>query len=259
MNFFKSKPAIELPEHNCVLPHALKLPATKKLVGKRVVLASNSPRRKEILQTFGLQPEIVPSTFEETLSYMDFEDVHEYPVSTATHKGVEVYERLVRQEPENPPDLVIAADTVVLTHPSPSLSQTPFADAPSGPQEILEKPVDKEDNLRMLLDLNGGVCEVVTGVSVIYPVLEAPGYKIKSIEERTLVYFVDNPKHIIQAYVENGEGIDRAGGFAIQGLGGLLVRKIDGDYQNVVGFPATSFFKWLDLLIEEEEDFLNLD
>lgn len=52
MNFFKSKQAIRLPEYNCVLPHALKVPSLKKLVGKRVVLASNSPRRKEILQTF---------------------------------------------------------------------------------------------------------------------------------------------------------------------------------------------------------------
>lgn len=87
---------------------------------------------------------------------------------------------------------------MVLTHPSPGLSQTPFADAPIGRQDILEKPSSKEDNLRMLLDLNGGVCEVVTGISVgaqnsliigygtvltesdlVYPVLEAPGYKIK--------------------------------------------------------------------------------
>ena len=62
--------------------------------------------------------------------------------------------------------LLRLADTVVLTHPSPGLSQTPFANAPMDRQEILEKPISKEDNLRMLLDLNGGVCEVVTGVTV---------------------------------------------------------------------------------------------
>ena len=96
----------------------------------------------------------------------------------------------------------------------------------------------------------------------------------RSIDQRTLVYFDDNPRHIISAYVESGEGIDRAGGFAIQvrlpllpcssnqrcfqGLGGLLVRKIEGDYNNVVGFPAASFLKFLELLVEEEEDFLDI-
>jgi len=253
-----SKAKIELPEHNCVLPHALRLPALEKLVGKRVVLASNSPRRKDILQTVGLAPEIVPSTFEETLAIDSFEDVHEYPVATATHKAVEVYERLVRENPDNAPDLVIGADTVVLTHASPGLSSTPFAEQGAGPQDVLEKPANAEDNLRMLLDLNGGVCEVVTGVSVVFPILEAPGYKIKSIEERTLVYFADSPRHVLEAYVASGEGIDRAGGFAVQGLGGLLVRKVDGDYQNVVGFPAASFFKFLEQLVEEETDFLDI-
>ena len=61
---------------------------------------------------------------------------------------------------------LIAADTVVLPHPSPGLSQTPFAAASFDSQEILEKPSSKADNLRMLLDLNGRVCEVVTGVTV---------------------------------------------------------------------------------------------
>ncbi|EIW57973.1 Maf/Ham1 [Trametes versicolor FP-101664 SS1] len=257
MNFFSSK-KVELPKHNPVLAYALQIPALQKLVGKRVIMASNSPRRREILQTFGLAPEVVPSTFEETLPFGGFQDPHEYPVATASHKAVEVYERLVTEDPDDAPDLVIAADTVVLTHPLPGLSSIPrFEDEAPFPQDILEKPIDKDDNMRMLLDLNGGVCEVVTGVSIVFPVLEAPGYKIKSIEERTLVYFAENDRHVLEAYVGSGEGSDRAGGFAIQGLGGLLVSKIEGDYNNVVGFPATSFFKFLDLLIEEEVDFLS--
>lgn len=71
------------------------------------------------------------------------------------------------------------------------------------------------------------------------------------------MYFAENDRHVLEAYVTSGEGSDRAGGFAIQGLGGMLVSKIEGDYNNVVGFPATSFFKFLDLLIEEEVDFLS--
>lgn len=110
----------------------------------------------------------------------------------------------------------------------------------------------------MLLDLNGQVCEVVTGVTLVYPILTSPGYGMHSIDERSLVYFADNPQHVLQAYVDSGEGIDRAGGFAIQGMGGVLVRKIEGDYQNVVGFPMASFFKLLDVLVEEDPDFLDL-
>ncbi|KXN88310.1 N-acetylserotonin O-methyltransferase-like protein [Leucoagaricus sp. SymC.cos] len=241
-----------------ILPHALQIPAIKKLSGKRIVLASNSPRRKDILRTFGLAPDIVPSTFEENLPSSSFADIHEYPVATASHKAVEVYERLVGEDPDNAPDLVIAADTVVLTHALPSTSQTSFADLPQIAQELLEKPLDKKDNLRMLLDLNGGICEVVTGVCVVYPVIYSPGYNLKSIDERSLVYFADNPEHIVQAYVNSGEGIDRAGGFSIQGLGGILVRKIEGDFNNIVGFPAASFFKLLDMLVEEDPDFLEV-
>ncbi|VDC04933.1 unnamed protein product [Peniophora sp. CBMAI 1063] len=238
--------------------HALKIPGLNKLHGKRVILASASPRRKQILETFGLSAEIVPSTFAEDLSPAEFEDIHEYPVATATHKAVEVYERLVATNPDDPPDLVIGADTVVLTHAKPSTSDVAYSELPQIQQELLEKPDSKAENLRMLLELNGAVCEVVTGVTVVFPILTAPGYKIQSIEERSLVYFSDNPTYLLEAYADSGEGIDRAGGFAVQGLGGLLVRKIEGDYQNVVGFPAASFFRFLDLLVEEDDDFLEV-
>ncbi|KAJ3762948.1 inosine triphosphate pyrophosphatase-like protein [Lentinula raphanica] len=232
-----------------ILAHALPVPAIKKLAGKRVVLASNSPRRRDILKTIGLAPDIIPSTFEEDLSPSSFADIHEYPVATASHKAVEVYERLVAEDPDNAPDLVIAADTVVLTHAQPSTSQTDYTLLPSVGQELLEKPKDKKDNLRMLMDLNGQVS---------YPILTAPGYALRSIDERSLVYFADNPRHILQAYVDSGEGLDRAGGFAIQGMGGVLVRKVEGDYQNVVGFPMASFFKLLDDMVEEDDDFLSM-
>jgi len=241
------------PKHQTVLPHALRVPGLTKLHGKRVILASASPRRKDILKTFGLEPEIVPSKFEENLPHGQFEDIHEYPVATATQKAVEVYERLLEQNPEDPPDLVIGADTVVLSHVAPAHTGD-YTEQPR--PDILEKPISKADNLRMLLDLNGGVCEVVTGVSLVYPIITAPGYNIKSIDERTLVHFAESQSHVLEAYADSGEGVDRAGGFAIQGLGGMLIRKVDGDYYNVVGFPAASFFKFLDVLVEDEDDFL---
>jgi len=110
----------------------------------------------------------------------------------------------------------------------------------------------------MLLDLNGQQGEVVTGISIVYPILTAPGFQIKSLDERTIVQFSNNPDHLLKAYVDSGEGLDRAGGFAVQGLGGLLIAKIDGDFWNVVGFPAASFFKFLDMLIEEDDGFLDV-
>ena len=162
-------------------------------------------------------------------------------------------------------EIFVTADTVVLTHQSPGISSMSYADAPPIRQDILEKPSSKEDNLRMLLDMNGGVCEVVTGVSLgssflvvlnasprahmdglVYPVLEAPGYNIKydtsflrngvdrfisayrSIDERTQVYFADNSKELLEAYADSEEGIDRAGGFAIQ-VGGLRPSKLTID------------------------------
>ncbi|KZP00484.1 Maf-like protein [Calocera viscosa TUFC12733] len=252
-----------MPHHNPVLDHALRTPAFVKLAGKRVVLASNSPRRREILRVVGLEPEVVPSTFAEDLGHAGFESPYEYPVATATHKAVEVYERLVKEDPEDPPDLVIAADTVVLSSVTMSAPGASGAVTVSGGggagqpmPEILEKPSSQADNLRMLLDLNGQKCEVVTGVTIVYPVLVAPGYVIKSIDERSLVHFADSPIHLLEAYVDSKEGLDRAGGFAVQGLGGLLVARIEGDYNNVVGFPATSFFHWLEALIDEDEEFL---
>jgi septum formation protein len=138
------------------------------------------------LTSQGLAPEVVPSAFAEDLSASSFEDIHEYPASTAMHKAVEVYERLVvrsvatttfpehfsigpilqRADPENGPDFVIGADTVVLTHAQPVSSDIAYSEMPSVCQELLEKPDSKSDNLRMLQDLNGSVCEVVTGVSL---------------------------------------------------------------------------------------------
>ncbi|KIJ13514.1 hypothetical protein PAXINDRAFT_170401, partial [Paxillus involutus ATCC 200175] len=118
------------------------------------------------------------------------------------------------ESPDDPPDLVIGADTVVLTHVLPS---TTLEIETGTRQELLEKPISKEDNLCMLQDLNGSVCEVVTGVSLVYPILTAPGYAVKEMDEQSLVYLIGSPPHVLQAYVNNGEGFDRAGGFSVQG------------------------------------------
>ncbi|WFD25161.1 hypothetical protein MNAN1_000127 [Malassezia nana] len=227
-----------LKPSEAVSSDAIPSPVFTRLKGKRIILASGSPRRKELLAQVGLHPEVVPSTFKEDLSKDDFvgEALYEYPVETATYKAKEVYERLVHSEPHNPPDLVIAADTVIV-----------FQD------QVLEKPIDKMDNLRMLADLMGHSCTVVTGVALVHPILQAPGYKIRTVCEQTKVYFADVPAAVLQAYVDCGEGLDRAGGFAIQGRGALLIRGIEGDFHNVVGFPLFSVFELLHHLVDNEE------
>jgi septum formation protein len=159
---------------------------------------------------------------------------------------------LQHADPENGPDLVIGADTVVLTHAQPVSSDVAYSELPNVLQELLEKPENKSDNLRMLQDLNGSVCEVVTGVSLGETIIlllptgakltlisySVPSFGLpwvrysvsylstefwyvapdqrSSLEERSLVYFSDNPTNLLNAYVDSGEGLDRAGGFAVQ-------------------------------------------
>ncbi|GAA6018245.1 hypothetical protein JCM8202_000237 [Rhodotorula sphaerocarpa] len=226
------------------MPSALRLPLFNKLRGKHVVLASGSPRRLEILRTFGLDPVVCPSTFPETLSHADFDDPAQYAVATGSAKAVEVYQKLVGESPEDPPDLVIGSDTVVIlggTNPA-----------------ILEKPASKGDQLDMLESYRGADVRVATGVTIVQPQLATPGYSCSSLVVESKVVFGENSPELLNAYVDCGEGIDRAGGFAIQGMGGLLVERIEGDYNNIVGFPGQAFFRWLGEMAEEgtlqEED-----
>nr|XP_018264365.1 septum formation protein Maf [Kwoniella dejecticola CBS 10117]OBR86523.1 septum formation protein Maf [Kwoniella dejecticola CBS 10117] len=220
---------------SCVGPKALPLPIFDKLRDRRVILASASPRRKEIFATSDFYPEIVPSTFAEDLPHSRFQGrLADYPIATGAEKAMEVYERLVKDNEYDPPDLVISADTVVIFPPE--------KDTAEGGQfhgeisEVLEKPINKDEQARSLSLMAG---------RQLYPTIEAPGFKVQSISASTLVQFYDNSDETIRAYVDSGEGIDRAGGFAIQGLGGVLIEKIDGDYNNCVGFPSAAFWRWI--------------
>ena len=179
----------------------------------------------------------MPSTFDELLPHSDYaDDLSQYPVATAQEKALDVYQRLI--DDDRPPDLVIAADSVILHQGS-----------------ILEKPGTHEENLRMLRDLNAGSHEVVTGVVVIVPRIQSPGFEVKSLLEKTRVFFHDYPLSLLEAYAASGEGWDRAGGYAIQQQGALLVQRIEGDYANVVGMPMSAFVRWLSDALEHDELF----
>ncbi|MCJ8732504.1 hypothetical protein PDJAM_G00212210 [Pangasius djambal] len=205
-------------------------PVISKLRGKLVVLASASPRRQDILTNAGLRFEVVPSWFKETLDKALFKTPYEYAVETAKQKALEVAQRMPRNHLKKP-DIVIGADTVVTVDGL-----------------ILEKPVDKQDAYCMLSRLSGKEHSVFTGV-VIVLCHEREGGKTEhtmvDFYEETKVKFAELSEEMLWEYINSGEPMDKAGGYGIQALGGMLVEYVQGDFLNVVGFPLNHFCKQL--------------
>jgi len=174
-----------------------------------LILASSSPRRKEILERYNLFPLIVKSNISEKIN------IGEYPIqiamSLAFQKAMDVSRKYENK-------IVIGADTIVVLN-----------------NEILGKPKDKNDAINMLSMLNNKTHHVITGISVI-----KGDEGVKLIDyEITKVKFRKNSTERILRYVETKEPLDKAGAYGIQGLGGILVENIDGCYSNVVGLPLT--------------------
>lgn len=208
-------------------------PVISKLSGKLVVLASASPRRLEILRNAGLRFEVVPSWFKETLDKGLFKAPHEYAVETAKQKALEVARRMPFKHLKTP-DIVIGADTIVTVDGM-----------------ILEKPVDKHDAYRMLSSLSGKEHSVFTGVAIVLcheKENEEVDYQLVKFYEETKVKFADLSESMLWEYINSGEPMDKAGGYGIQALGGMLVEYVHGDFLNVVGFPLNHFCKQLDLI-----------
>ncbi|XP_041857675.1 probable bifunctional dTTP/UTP pyrophosphatase/methyltransferase protein [Melanotaenia boesemani] len=208
-------------------------PVISKLAGKLVVLASASPRRLEILRNVGLRFEVVPSWFKETLDKGLFKAPHEYAVETAKQKALEVARRMPFKHLKTP-DIVIGADTIVTVDGM-----------------ILEKPVDKRDAYRMLSRLSGKEHSVFTGVAIVLcheKENEEVDYQLIDFYEETKVKFADLSEDMLWEYINSGEPMDKAGGYGIQALGGMLVEYVHGDFLNVVGFPLNHFCKQLDVI-----------
>ncbi|XP_068126048.1 probable bifunctional dTTP/UTP pyrophosphatase/methyltransferase protein [Hyperolius riggenbachi] len=205
-------------------------PVISKLAGKRVVLASASPRRQDILSNVGLRFEVVPSWFKETLDKSLFSAPHEYAVETAKQKALEVAKRMHMKHLKTP-DIVIGADTIVT-----------LEDA------ILEKPLDKQDAYNMLSRLSGKEHSVFTGVAIVHCRSQEDNQletDIIDFYEETKVRFADLSEDLLWEYIDSGEPLDKAGGYGIQSLGGMLVESVHGDFLNVVGFPLNRFCKKL--------------
>jgi len=182
----------------------------------KVILASASPRRKELLKQMGIVFDVVPSRSEERI------DPGTAPCTVAMElafqKAMDVAKGI------NEKAVIIGADTIVVMD-----------------DEILGKPKDERTAFRMLLKLQGKTHEVITGLAVI----ETGSGKWVKDYERTLVRMAHLSEDEINRYIETGEPMDKAGAYGIQGLGGLFVQEIHGCYYNVVGLPIHLLWKIL--------------
>lgn len=172
-----------------------------------MILASQSPRRRELLSLITRDFRIIPAKGEERLP--DNITPKEAVLLLSRQKATEIYS-------EYKSEIIIAADTVV---------------AIDG--KILGKPADAEEAAAMLHLLSGRTHSVFTGVCIIY----ADGAE-KSFAEETTVEFWQLSEQMIADYVKSGEPMDKAGAYGIQGAGALLVKRINGDYYNVMGLPV---------------------
>ncbi len=177
---------------------------------RRIVLASSSPRRKELLALTGLHFSIDQSNYEETFT------AGVSPRHLARRLS---YEKARAVEKKYNNALIIAADTFIVCRGS-----------------LLGKPHTGSEALRMLTLMNGRSHSVITGFTVIDT---ATGRRV-SRSVQTKVWFRRLTKKEMLSYVRTGEPLDKAGAYAIQGLGSLLVEKIEGDYFNVIGLPLGS-------------------
>jgi len=177
---------------------------------KRIILASASPRRKELLEQIGLQFEVEPSNFDEEIT--PGSEPHETARKLSLGKA-----RAAARKHRNA--LIIAADTFVV-----------FGD------RILGKPHTNAEAREMLRALNGQAHSVITG----FTILDTETGKVLSRSMETTVHMRKLTLKEIDSYVRTKEPLDKAGGYAIQGLGTVLVERVEGDYSNVVGLPLSA-------------------
>lgn len=187
----------------------------------KIILASSSPRRRELLSSLGVEFEIIPSNADEVFDKNL--NVYENVEDLALKKAAEVSEKC------NFDCMIIGSDTVVEID-----------------GKVLGKPTDNEDAQNMLNLLSGREHQVITGVAIILK----SGNNIKKIKshETTQVKFKKLSENDINKYIASGEPFDKAGAYAIQGFGVTMVEKINGCYTNVVGLPLFHLNK----IIKEE-------
>lgn len=199
-----------------------------------LVLASASPRRRELLAEVGLVPEIVPADGLSAADGLDAnggagvfvepspepgEDPARYVMRCAKAKA----EVVARHRPEA---VILGADTVVVL-PEP------------GAAVVLGKPASIKEALCMLQQLAGRTHLVITGCALVDPFHKGTASAVECFHQITEVEFMPWPEEILAAYAATGEGLDKAGAYAIQGRGAFLCAGIRGSWSNVVGLPVS--------------------
>ncbi len=186
----------------------------------KVVLASASPRRKELIKLIFDDFTVLPAECDETL-----------PDGINAVEAVEYLSRIknnATKELLNGDELVISADTVVVVD-----------------GEILGKPTDKDDARRMIKLLNSRIHQVYTGITI------SQGEKSVTFNEKTDVEFLPLTEKEIEDYISTSEPYDKAGAYGIQGKASLLIKGIKGDYFNVVGFPVSRLNRELSAFLKD--------
>ncbi|HEX7833546.1 MAG TPA: Maf family protein [Thermoanaerobaculia bacterium] len=181
----------------------------------RFILASSSPRRRELLTSIGLEFDVRPSHVPEV--HEPGEAPEEYVARLSRDKA----HALASQ---NPNDWVIAADTTVMLD-----------------NQLLEKPVDAADAARMLNTIAGRTHVVYTGVTLENVSRDWRDTRVAESEVRMLALSAED----VEWYVKTGEPLDKAGAYAVQGIGAMFIESIHGSYTNVVGLPLATLFQML--------------
>lgn len=188
----------------------------------KIILASASPRRRELLQQIGLQFEVKPASGEEIITETEPSLIVE---ELARQKAVEIADNIIED------GIIIGADTIVTFE-----------------NKIMGKPSDEKNAAQMLSQLSGKSHKVYTGVTAIKSVCKER--EIITFSESTEVVFYPADTVEIWEYISTGEPMDKAGAYGIQGKGAAFVKEIHGDYNNVVGLPLARLYqevlkKWL--------------
>lgn len=207
------------------------MPVESVKINKNIILASASPRRRELLSLVTKEFVVVTADVDERAAEIKMEEEGTPSLKVSEHlaeiKAKAVFDSLSEEEKEN--SIVIGADTSVILD-----------------DVIYGKPVDREDAVRMLSSMSGREHVVATGVAVF------AGSKKKVFTEETCVEFYaldDLQKKLISDYCDSGSPYDKAGSYGIQDMGALLIKRIDGDYSNVVGLPVSRLARELANLI----------
>ena len=182
---------------------------------KKIILASASPRRKELLEIIGLKFEVEPSDYEEEIR------PGLSPDETARAISLEKARAVASRHGNT---IVIAADTFIVFR-----------------GKIMGKPGTEAEARKMLVRLRGKPHSVITG----FTILDTARNKVLTKSVETVVHIKNLPREEIESYIKSGEPLDKAGAYAIQGLGSVIVERIEGDYFNVIGLPLSALAEGL--------------